>query len=74
MNRYNELISSKPYLSSIYGGLELFQMFQIVFEEKNRMVSLGESIDNLLDQNSLNPELLTPKEIDIAYKKYVEQL
>ena len=73
-NRFNALFSLKNYSDGIWGGFVLSEMFDIVFEEKNRMSLLDIPIDNLLDLTAINPEFLSSDELKKAYKKYMKGL
>ena len=74
VQRFNRLFSTKKYSNGIWGGFELSEMFGVVFEEKNRMELIDQSIDNLLEPQVENPEILNSKEIKKAYKKFLKGL
>lgn len=72
--RFNFLFSFKNYSGNIWGGFSLSEMFNVAFEEKNRMSILDMSIDNLIDSKATNPAILSSNELKRAYKKYIKRL
>lgn len=74
VNRFIDLFSKKKYSSDYLQGDILISMYYTLFEEKTRMQLVNHAIDNLLDVNALNPKLLSPLEVDQAYKEYLNRL
>lgn len=63
--RFYQLISKKNYLNNSIGCFTLQGAFESFFEEKIRFLSIGIMVDNLLNENTQNPDLLSPD----AYNK-----
>lgn len=73
VNRFYNLLSIKEYSSDYYQGDTVVSMYYTLFEEKSRMLMMDCVIDNLLDIKRENPKLLSPLEIDQAYKNYLRE-
>ncbi len=65
--RFNDLLSQKPYSDCSVWCLDLFHMFAEFFCEKARLSNLNVEMDNLLDVNLYNPELLKNKSKGYLY-------
>ena len=66
--RFSNLALRKKYSADYYKGDTLVSMFNKLFAEKTRMELVGFAIDNLLEIKTINPKLLSPLEVDQAYK------
>ena len=72
VERYRWLLSQKNYPSGYFGGFTVCGMFSTMFEEKNRALLIGEDYDNLLNSEVQAPQLLSPEEVDVNFRKVFE--
>ena len=68
-----KLFSKKDYSSDITIAMELTDAFQVMWKDKVHMQNLGIEIDNLIDENIVNPELLLGNEYEQARNNYVKR-
>ena len=73
-DRFNDLSSHKNYSSDVWGHFDLRGMFGVAFRAKNIMELLGETIDNLLDDELINPEFASSSEMNARYRKYIASI
>lgn len=74
VTRFNNLSYAKKYSADYYRGDTIVSMYYTLFEEKTRMQLVDIAIDNLLNEKISNPKLLSPSEVDQAYKEYLKGL
>ena len=70
--RYKYLLSHKNYSSNYFYGGTITSAFAKMFEEKNRLVLIGEQYDNLLEIEKQAPQLLSPREAEDSYNKRIK--
>ena len=67
--RFEKLLSMKDYSKEYTYGFTFYEVFYSFFKEKIRLEFAGIPYDNLLCQNIVNPDILTPAEVDAMIKE-----
>ena len=68
-NRFHSLMSQKNYCNTSIGCYTLWQAFETFNWEKMQFLSVGIQVDTLLEQNTYNPELLSPQSYNKLKKR-----
>ena len=68
--RFQNLVAYKDYRNKVIRSYYWYDAFPECWQIKVLMERLGATYDNLLMENICNPELLTPKELNVVCRKY----
>ena len=74
VERFNSLFSLKNYSCDFAMFAELYSAFYTVWQEKERLKSIGMFVDNLLDEKEINPKLKSPKDSTKAYSRWAKTI
>lgn len=74
VERFDRSLENKNYFCGEINCVELYDAFRECWEPKVFLHSVNRDIDNLQNLNSINPELLSPNELDKEWAKWLKKV